>query len=147
MKTLKFLNNRIVLVMCLLTITLSQSCGGDDGPTEPSAQELAYEDLAGNWQLESISLDNQDVILNYAGLILMFSTGSYTTQNAGDLFRASGTWQWADETTASRLNMDDGKEITIQSLSATRIQFSFSQSGNGGVAAGTGGSYRLTLTK
>ena len=141
MKKLRYIN--ILLTALLITAV---SCNPDDIPTQ-ALQDLAFEKLAGNWSLaglNSVVVDGQDISLNYPGFTLAFSDGGYTTINAGDLFSASGTWTWVDDT-AGQINVDDGKVITITSLTESIFKFSFSFAGTDGVASGTGGNYEITL--
>ena len=127
------------------------SCENDD-PAVPSAQDEAFEKLSGDWDLEnggSILLDGQDVSLNYAGFSLSFADGTYQTVNAGELFDASGTWQWTDEM-AQQITLDDGKTITILELNEIEFRFSFTYNSGGGVANGVdgvSGNYEITVFK
>lgn len=135
-------------VLCTLILsTVLSGCRSDDpGPT---GQELTYEKLAGAWTLSgggSVMVDGQDASLNYPGFSLSFGEGTYTTSNAGDLFRASGTWDWADGSTVELISVDDGKEVSIQQLGENEFVFSFTHS-SGGAAAGTSGNYVITLFK
>lgn len=136
--------------MILLLLVLSVSCSGDGGgDDEPSPQELTFEKLSGSWALNnggSITLDGRDVSGNYPGFTLSFTDGGYATTNAGDLFNASGTWNWASETTTNQILLDDGKSIAIQNLSTTQFKFSFAQS-DGGVRAGVAGNYTVMVNK
>lgn len=127
------------------------SCKTDD-PEGPSTVEEAFEKLSGSWDIAtsgSILLDGQDVSLNYEGFGLSFTDGSYQTVNAGELFDASGTWQWTDEQ-ARQILLGDGKTITIIELTETLLQFSFTFSGTGGVAngvEGVDGNYEISVFK
>lgn len=129
-------------VVCLM------SCGGggDDGTNEPSAQELALEDLAGTWRLVSIAVDGNDVTANYPGFTFSCTETTYTTTNAKTLFRASGTWSWADNTTSTLFNLDDGKSISITELNQSAFRLSFTHS-SGGVAAGVSGNYQIAMSR
>ena len=133
----------------ILTITLiGASCNPDDFPSGPTEQELTYEKLAGQWELgqfSSIKVDGSDVSANYSGFALSFADGTYTTTNAGDLFRANGTWEWADESAAT-VNLDDGKVININSLTTSKFVFSFNKA-DGPVRAGIAGNYVITVEK
>ena len=71
--------------------------------------------------------------------------GTYTTTNAGDLFKASGTWEWAGES-AEVVNLDDGKVVNINSLTTSKFVFSFTKS-DGPVRAGLAGNYVITVEK
>ena len=143
MKTLKYSS------LLLLTMVLSLlSCGGsDDGPGEPTAQEMAFELLAGSWTLNngSIVLDGSNVSANFPGFSLFFANGTYSTSNAGDLFNASGTWSWVGDSDRLVL-LDDGKEVNINTLTTSQFIFSF-QLGDGSSVAGLEGNYQVTLTK
>lgn len=144
------MKNYIYKLICYLVLIITvMACGGDDTPDEPSEQELTFENLAGQWGLPTtggIVVDGVDRSLNYQGFNLSFTDGGYTTSNAGTLFQASGTWEWADQNTTTQINLDDGKNINIQSLSTTEFIFSFTQT-TGGVRSGTSGNYTLTLNK
>ncbi|WP_420387525.1 hypothetical protein [Roseivirga sp.] len=127
---------------------LSLSCGPDDGPATPRATDVAFEKLAGQWtlgQFGSIKVDGADVSANYPGFALSFTSTSYTTTNAGDLFRASGTWEWSDES-GRVVDLDDGKVINIQQLTPSKFVFSFTKS-DGPVRAGIAGNYVITVEK
>ncbi len=137
-----------VLLMFFTLAILFVGCknGGEDSP---SAQALAFEKLAGSWGLSqgSIMVDGQDVSLNYADFALSITDGGYTTTNAGNLFSATGTWEWVDEE-AKRISLQDGKEVTIVTLTETSFVFSFSF--NGPVAnleSGIAGNYTITVNK
>ena len=143
------MNNRKIYTYALVAILaiVSLSCDPDD-PVEPSIQDLTFEKLAGDWtlgQFGSIKVDGSDVSANYPGFALSFAEGTYTTTNAGDLFRASGTWEWAGESAAA-VNLDDGKVVSINSLTTTKFVFSFTKQ-DGPVRAGIAGNYVITVEK
>lgn len=145
---MKIITHTYTLILLALAGCLLLNCG-DDEPATPTAQEQAFEVLAGEWTFGtsgSITLDGQDVSLNYPGFSLSFADGTYQTQNAGDLLSATGTWQWVDEE-ASLILLDSGEQVTIIVLTETSFQFSFTSNGSGGEAAGTAGSYVVSLEK
>ncbi len=137
-------------LIAILVLTVGLSCGGDDAP--PSVQEMAFERLAGAWDLTqggSIVVDGTDATLNFSGFTLSFTDGAFNTTNAGDLFDATGTWQWAD-TDAGTIQLGDGKLITIINLTENEFEFSFQFTGTGGEANGvdgTAGNYVITVNK
>jgi hypothetical protein len=133
-------------LLFVLFIVSALSCGGDDDPT---LQDLAFEKLSGSWDLSqggAMIIDGQDASANFVGFAFSFTDGGYTTTNAGDLFRATGTWEWADEA-AQQLNIDDGKVLTIQELTETQFVFSFTTNGVGGAANGIAGNYTITVNQ
>ncbi len=137
-------------LIAILVLSVGLSCGGDDAP--PSVQEQAFERLSGAWDLTqggSIVVDGVDASLNYPGFTLSFTDGAFNTTNAGDLFDATGTWEWAD-TDAGTIQLGDGKLITIINLTETEFEFSFQFNGTGGQANdidGTAGNYVITVNK
>ncbi len=138
-----------ILLLSFIIILSTTACGGDDDPT---AQQLAFEKLSGSWDLSqggSIVIDGQDASANFTGFAFSFTDGSYSTTNAGDMFRASGTWQWTDEA-AQQLSIGDGKTITIVDLTETSFVFSFTSDGNAGAAnhgEGIAGNYTITVNQ
>ncbi|OEK04028.1 hypothetical protein [Roseivirga misakiensis] len=137
-------------LLLLFISCLYLSCGNDDAP--PNAQELAFERLAGTWDLAnggSIIIDGEDASLNYPNFGLSFTDGGYNTMNAGELFSASGTWEWANEE-AGEITLDRLRTIIINDLTETNFQFSFTFTGSGGEANlidGISGNYVITVKK
>lgn len=144
---MKALTQYLVILFLLGSVL---SCGSnDDGP--PNAQELAFERLAGTWDLSnggSIVVDGQDASLNFPGFSLSFTDGGYNTTNAGELFNATGTWSWADEA-ARMISLDDGKQVTIVNLTEESFVFSFEFDGGGqaNLIDSTSGSYTISVNK
>lgn len=137
-----------LLLICTAFLSVL-SCTNSEGEPDVTAQEEAFEKLAGQWGFGSnnegsIFIDGVDATLNYSGFSLSFTDGTYQTQNAGSLLNASGTWEWLDED-ARQLQVDSGEVITLNELTETRLRFSFTSDGN--VAAGSAGNYIITLVK
>ena len=146
MKTL-----RSITALSLLILVLNLNCQNEND--DPSPQELALQRLtAGEWTLGTtgfVQLDGQDVSANYPGFTLSFNNQQYQTTNAGNLFRASGSWEWIGES-ANRLITDDDLEITINDLTPNTLEFTFLLTSTRSVAAGTEGirgDYRIRLVK
>ena len=146
MKKLRYIN--LLLIALLITAV---SCDPDDEPIF-TEQELIFAKLAGSWTLKSgssIMLDGQNVSLNYPGFAISSTDGLYATLNGGDLFNASGTWTW-DDAEAGFITLDDGKEVTIVTLTETLFKFTFTISGTGGEVNGvdgTAGNYEVIVEK
>ncbi len=142
-----------LVIWLTMAFVIATSCRNkDDSPPSPTEQELAFEKLSGSWDLSqggSIVVDGNDESLNYEGFSLSFTDGGYSTGNAGNLFRASGTWTWADQS-AGTIQLDDGKDLTITTLTTEQFVFSFQFAGSGGVANGVhgiAGNYTITVNK
>lgn len=130
----------------LIIITSCKGGGSDDTPT-PSDQELAQTILETTWEVGStgsIIVDNTNVTDRYSGFTLTIEDGTYTTTNAGDLFPASGTWEWVGESDDMVIT-GSGKEITITELTEAQFSFRFLKTEQNAVA-GISGNYSMTLT-
>ena len=137
---------RLLIYTVLLSVVLLSGCNNDD-PEGVTLQQEAFEKLSGSWSYGvdgSIVVDGVDVSANYPGFSLSFADGTYQTTNGADLFDASGTWEWID-TEARQIRLNDGKEITLQTLTANRFVFTFSFAGAS--AAGIVGNYTVTVNK
>lgn len=128
------------------------SCGGgeDEDPEVPeeTPQEIAQALLENNWTIAdggSITLDGSNISDRYDGFGMNVGNLSFTTTNAGNLFPATGTWQWVG-TSDNSVTTGNGKEITITQLSTTRFIFTFQKTDQNAVA-GVPGSYVVTLTR
>ena len=149
-KTLSIFFELLLWIILIWSTTLG--CAGDDAPSIPTPQEEAFMMLTGGWDINQgggITLDGNDVSLNYSGFTLSFSDGIYVTDNAGNLFSARGVWNWANEE-ARIINLDDGKTINIISLTVEEFVFSFQLNSPGGVANGVNGingNYLVTVNK
>lgn len=124
---------------------------GPDSPVPESVQDQVFERLSGQWDFGDngfIRVDGSDVSSNYSGFALSFNDGTYTTTNAGSLFNATGTWEWAssDPEEADQIILDDGKTIAINTISAAVFIFSFNKS-DGPVRAGVAGNYQIRVEK
>lgn len=140
-----------LLLLAIVILFITASCGGggggDDNPG-PSEQELAFEKLKGNWGIANngkIELDGGDVSNNYSDFTLSFTNGSFTTTNAGNLFPATGTWEWIGKET-NQIRTGRGKVVTIIALTATNFEFSFTKTSSNAVA-GASGNYVIKVTK
>lgn len=137
---------RLAIYSLILSMLVFAGCQNDD-PEGITLQQQAFEKLAGDWTFGvdgSIVVDGVDVSANYPGFSLSFADGTYQTTNGADLFDASGTWEWIDDE-AGQIRLNDGREITIQTLTENRFVFSFTFVG--AVAAGIAGNYVVTVNK
>jgi hypothetical protein len=143
---MNYMNKTLFVICAILMIT---ACEKQGEPDLTIAQIEAFEKLSGNWSLGtagSIMLDGSNISGNYAGFVLSFTDGGYTTTNAGDLFNATGTWEWSNPD-AGEIILDTDRSITINSLTTTQFVFSFTFSGTGSVSSGTGGEYVITVVR
>ncbi len=138
-------------VIVLLGLVMLSACGGSDS-VPVDEESLA---LNGDWVLPTsgggVVVDGIDRSLNFVGFKISLGSDTngqektYRTSNAGDLFRASGTWDWASERKNSMV-LSEGKTLSIQAQQPSRLVLFFNYT-NGGVRSGISGNYTLTLEK
>jgi len=138
-------------IIVLIGLVMLSACGGSD-PIPVDEEALA---LNGDWYLPAagggIIVDGVDRSLNFVGFKISLDSDTngqdkiYRTTNAGDLFSASGTWDWGSENKNS-LVLSEGKTLNIQSQSSSRLVFTFTYT-DGGVRSGMSGNYTSTLEK
>lgn len=112
-------------------------------PIALTAQAHVFEVLSENWGFGptgSITLYNQEVSLNYSGVALSFTDGTYTTTDRGDLFNATGTWTYE---LVRHSTIDTKEEVSILELIPGIFEFNFTYFG-GAVVAETSGNYVIT---
>lgn len=143
------LNWHPIVIGVLGILMIISSCkGGDDSPPPPTDQEVAEALLISSWNLGSsgsITVDNTVVTDRYDGFSITFEKQTYSTANAGDLFPASGTWQWVGESD-NMLITGSGKDITINTLNETTLSIQFIKTDQN-AAAGVSGNYSVELSK
>ena len=138
-------------VIVLMGLLILSSCGGSDA--EPVDEEALG--LNGNWALSAVGggiiVDGVDRSLNFVGFKISFDSDTngqdkiYRTSNAGNLFSASGTWDWGSESKNSMV-LSEGKTLSIQAQQPSRLVLTFTYT-DGGVRSGISGNYTLTLEK
>ena len=134
-------------MICAIALSMFSLLGCGGGPDPETPQKKSLEKLSsGSWKLSggSIKVDGKDESDQYPGFTLSFTETGYSTTNGGKLFEASGTWKWKDGKTDKLMTLGT-KQITITELTESKLVFEFTF--GGAVAAGTAGSYVVTLTK
>jgi len=138
-------------VIVLLGLVMLSACGGSDS-VPVDEESLA---LNGDWVLPTsgggVVVDGIDRSLNFVGFKISLGSDTngqektYRTSNAGDLFRASGTWDWVSDSKNSMI-LSEGKTLAIQIRQPSRLVLTFNYT-NGGVRSGISGNYTITLEK
>ena len=143
-KTIKYL----LLLVAILTYSCS---GGDDEPTE---EELIVEALAKTWGVSdgnrAVVFQGLDASRFWQDFQLSFTDNrSFTASNVPsgyeDVWPASGTFTFPDPNNANLIERNDGVMITINVVSETLVELSFTLNDQGGSVSGTTGSYVFAL--
>ena len=136
----------LFLLVALCMTAMATGCGGDD----PSLEELTLNDLSATWQVNNVENDDLDVSDQFNGFMLTVNRdGTFSTTNGSNPWPAQGTYEFSDET-IRHIRRDDGVNITIQTLTPTRLTLSFSMTDVRGEANNTDGitgAFIFDLTK
>ena len=140
--------------LLFFALVIAMSCKKDDGPepVEPTAQETNLALLVGEWDLAQggvVAKDGADVTSDYQGFAITFTDGGYSTQNAGSLLQAIGTWTWRNDD-ATAIVLDGTLDVFFGNLTETELTLNFTIVDNGSSAAGIdnlNGIYNFRLNK
>ncbi len=134
----------VSLAVLLGAMTYLASCSKDDGP---NAQTIQLQKLSTTWKVAQVTNDNQDVTSEYTGFTLTIDELSYTTQNGGNPWPASGTYDFR-ENDLNTLVRSDATEITIDEITEDMLVLSFNfNTLSGGRESGVTGDFTFSLTK
>lgn len=78
---------------------------------------------SGSWQLQSVKVDGLPSNL-YAGLKISFKDGTFTSQNGGSVWPASGSWEFKGSS-GTEISRNDGLEISIDQIDEQSVTLSF----------------------
>lgn len=109
----------------LLTMVLFLASCGPDPKVDPKETEKERVEglIKGSWTIQNVTIDG--VVSNsFASMALSFTGTTYTTNNGGIVWPATGTWSFKDET-AKTILRNDGIEINIDAITATSFTLSF----------------------
>lgn len=129
--------------MILMALLFISSCKDDD-PIDPKAQKLNQ--LNASWAMQSVSNDGNDVSSQFTGFTLSIDGTNYNTQNGGNPWPASGTYELSGDNLDLILR-NDGVEMTIDELTTDKLVLSFSYSAVNGRVNGITGGFTFSMTK
>lgn len=110
------------LLLMMLSVLLIQACKKDDPQTE--ADKIRSLLIAGEWSLQTAIVDQVDQTSLYQGLILSFTTTSFTSVNGGVVWPSNGSWEFKDES-GEAIIRGDGLEIVIATIDESTLEISF----------------------
>jgi hypothetical protein len=116
----KHISNVLSLVVLIALVGLV-GCNKD---TVQSETERVKGILKGSWKVQSVSVDGTDQTALYKNLTLSFTDTGFTTTNGANVWPASGTWSFTNDTGKSMLR-SDGTTITITEATATKLVLAF----------------------
>ncbi len=143
--TLKYSLKYSLMVLILLgMMACLSSCGKDDGPNATTVQ---LNKLSATWNIGSVQNDGVNVTSQYTGFKLTIDEQNYTTQNGGNPWPSSGTYEF-DGTDLMSLIRSDNAEISIDEITDNSLILSFNfNSVSEARVDGITGDFTFSLTK
>lgn len=136
-----------LIYSCALLLIVGACSKDEAGPT---AEEKFLADLEGTWQINDVTLDNEDVSDEFDGLAVSFTEEqTFTVTNSvGNIWPASGLFE-LQETTGDLFDLirDDEVVMTVDELTDNSLVISFEFDSAPGRLKGLAGEYTFTFTK
>ncbi|GAB5525691.1 MAG: hypothetical protein Roseis2KO_35630 [Roseivirga sp.] len=146
-----------LLAFMAVTVMFTLACGGDDGPSEPTAEEQRIIDLAGTtgttWTATSITQDGAPAngLDNFSITFRSGTSLTYSASNSTPLIAASGPWEFNNGNISQIIfNGDSDNVFNVSNLNTTATPATMTltvnfTNPNGGTAAGASGTYVFNL--
>lgn len=96
------------------------SCKKDDESAKDKNLKIL---VSGKWTMTDVFVDGVNRNDLFSGLTLTVSNNTYTTENGGPVWPASGTWTFVDKK-ANALLRNDGTLVSILTLTKTNLKLS-----------------------
>lgn len=116
-------------LVCVLVVSFTFiQCGGSDPkpvPTEKERVTALLTSNGGKWSPSSsgITVDGVDVTQDlFKDFSITFSANTFTTTGTTPVWLRNDTWSFKDETATVFIRGQDGKEVTINSISETQLK-------------------------
>ena len=113
---------------------------------EPDEKTIQQGKLSATWSVNEVENDGSDVTDQFTGFTLTINQLNYSTQNGGNPWPSSGTYDFKG-TDLFTLLRSDGTEIKIEELTSTTLVLSFNYTSVNGRTLGVTGDFTFSLTK
>lgn len=147
----------ILVMMAVICLSVSLwGCKDDPKPKQTEVQRVTRLLTAngGTWSpsgAAAITADGIDVTQElFAGFSITFSENTFTTTGTSPVWLRQDTWTFKDETATVIVRGQDGKEISIVSISDSQLKLTMTwdqTTYEGGRARSLAGKYELVLRK
>ena len=110
----------VAVTFLVMAMAMLNGCKKDD---PPSVQETVTTQLtsAAAWQSPVVTVDGVDKSDVYKDFSITFGKNTYTTQSGSPIWKASGTWAFANAE-ATKMKLDGVTEVEINSISADLLE-------------------------
>ncbi len=128
MKNFRIINIGLVVAVLSLATVMLQGCKEDeDSPIVDTLAEQRDEVIGrltgATWSVSSVKVDNFDQDDLFEGLTISFENGAFTAQNGGEVWPATGTWEFVSEE-STIIVRDDATVVNIVTLNASMLVLS-----------------------
>ena len=141
----------MLVILCILGVS---GCGDDPKPTQAQKVTKLLTASGGTWSSSgnsSVTIDGVEVGNElFAGFSITFSDGSFTTTGTSPVWFRQDTWTFKDKSADVIIRGQDGKEVTISSISKTDLTLTLSWEETtyaGGRKKFLAGTHTFTLSK
>ena len=110
----------VAVTFLVIAMAMLNGCKKND---PPSSQETVTAQLtsAAAWQSSVVTVDGVDRSDVYKDFSITFGKNTYTTQSGSPIWKASGTWAFANAE-ATKMKLDGVTEVEINSISADLLE-------------------------
>lgn len=122
MNKLKEIIGSSLIMLLIVGLGTLNSCKKDD--PQPETERVQQLLVSGNWQIQSVLVNETDQTASFSGLTLSFTATNYSTTNGKIVWPASGTWKFSDNS-ATKITRDNSLEISLIEVTPTSLRMSF----------------------
>ena len=141
----KITHGRVLFGALFFALLLANGC--KKKTVEPDARTVQLEKLTSTWKVKTVDNDGADVTSQYTGFTLIIDQLTYSTQNGGNPWPASGTYDFKGSD-LTKLVRSDNVEVSIDEITDKTLVLTFNYNTvNGGRVNGITGDFTFSLTK
>lgn len=123
--TIKNIGTTALAMLVTLWVVALSGCGGDDPPTKAEKVTKMLTAKGDTWSSSgnsSVTIDGVEVGDElFADFSITFTDNAFTTTGTSPVWLRQDTWSFKDKSADVIIRGQDGKEVTITSISATEL--------------------------
>lgn len=139
---------RYATLFIISILTLLAACSEDE--SKPSAEKKFLADLAGTWNVSSVTLDSENVNEEFENLTITFKEDRTfaVTNPVGNIWPSTGTFE-LQKASGELFNLmrDDDVLISVDAMTGNSLTLSMQFDSAPGRLRGLTGEYSFTFTK
>ena len=118
----------VAVTFLVIAMAMLNGCKKNDPPS-PQETVTAQLTSAAAWQSSVVTVDGVDKSDVYKDFSITFGKNTYTTQSGSPIWKASGTWAFANAE-ATMMKLDGVTDVEINSISSDILELSFQWNAN-----------------